>query len=119
MIRNPSLQNIRLSAGVGTPHYIAPEQSGTKYNQKVDIYPLGLIILELSQKFGTQHERILALHQLKKGTRQLPEGFEASYPQEARLALWLSEPNPELRPNAEDVLNSSILEEWKTAVGNG
>jgi serine/threonine protein kinase len=65
---------MRQSANVGTPHYIAPEQTGTKYDNKVDIYPLGLILCELHQKFSTQHERGMAFNAVKH-KRELPAGF--------------------------------------------
>jgi serine/threonine protein kinase len=111
------MQRIRLSAGVGTPHYTAPEQSGTEYDQKVDVFPLGLILLELSMKFGTYHERIVALRGLKQAPRQFPDDFPPHFTHEAQLALWLSEGESEARPTAADVLESDLLKGWKAEVG--
>lgn len=44
--------------GVGTSFYRAPEQlKSTDYGQKVDIYSLGIIMLELFYQFDTNMER--------------------------------------------------------------
>lgn len=55
---------------MGTPFYIAPEidkperkpnNKKIKYTNKVDIYALGIILLEILVKFPTQHQRINVL----------------------------------------------------------
>ena len=38
------------STGIGTPEYAAPEQSSGRYDKSVDIYSLGLVLYELSNK---------------------------------------------------------------------
>lgn len=46
------------SSLVGTFHYMSPEQlAGDRYNQKVDIYAMGVIFFELNCCFATQTER--------------------------------------------------------------
>jgi translation initiation factor 2-alpha kinase 4 len=56
-----SLHDESLTVGVGTPFYLAPEQNkvGTHYNQKVDIYSLGIIFFEMCYPFSTAMERSL------------------------------------------------------------
>ena len=45
-----------LSIKVGTPFYLSPEQQQEKqYDEKVDIYSLGLILFELCSNFKTSH----------------------------------------------------------------
>ena len=39
--------NSQASTGIGTPQYWAPEQMSGRYDQRVDIYSLGLVLYEL------------------------------------------------------------------------
>jgi translation initiation factor 2-alpha kinase 4 len=53
-------KNIELSQNIGTPFYMAPEQSNSNnYDSRVDIYSLGLVLLELIlPPFKTKMEKI-------------------------------------------------------------
>ena len=55
-----------MSLGVGTGIYKAPEIDSGNYNYKIDIYSLGIIILELFANFTTYTEKIITLRKFKK-----------------------------------------------------
>lgn len=66
---------------MGTTLYVAPElqQSTTKvlYNQKVDIYSLGIILFEMfHQPFETGTERYTVLMNLRKKSVIMPKDFD-------------------------------------------
>ncbi|CAK6951767.1 eukaryotic translation initiation factor 2-alpha kinase 3-like [Scomber scombrus] len=83
----------------GTPLYMAPEQkSEQSYDRKVDIFPLGLIILELHWRICTVHEREVILGNARK--QNLPHGFHHSFPQERDIIKSMLCVNPEDRPEA-------------------
>lgn len=48
----------RHTGNIGTHFYVSPEQMmGLKYDQKVDIFSLGVILFELNHPFTTEMER--------------------------------------------------------------
>ena len=61
--------------GVGTTFYRAPEQlKSSHYDEKIDIYSLGIIMLEMFYQFGTAMERYEVLNEVTKYQR-LPKDF--------------------------------------------
>ncbi|TMS21667.1 eIF-2-alpha kinase GCN2 [Larimichthys crocea] len=82
---------------VGTALYVSPEvQGNTKatYNQKVDLFSLGIILFEMSYRpMTTGSERISVLSQLR--VRSVIE--------------WLLNHDPALRPTAQELLKSELL----------
>ena len=53
---------------VGTYGYIAPEIiNGKDYNYKVDLYSLGVIILEIFSNFETDMEKMISIKNIKNG----------------------------------------------------
>lgn len=67
--------------------------------EKVDIYSLGLILLELSSNITTTHEKLQSFSCVKE-RRKLPLGSKLQGTIEGQLILALTEVIPEERPNA-------------------
>ena len=77
------------------------------YDDKVDIYSLGIILFELYQSFSTGMERACAIQQLRKGV--FPDGFVEKYPKESALILWMMDDNPTHRPSAVQLLEFELF----------
>ncbi|XP_063297425.1 interferon-induced, double-stranded RNA-activated protein kinase-like isoform X2 [Pelobates fuscus] len=84
--------------GIGTRSYMAPEQEEAKYENEVDIFPLGLILIELFMTFGTVMERQKEWTNIRNA--ELPLSFTEQYPsEESYIRLMLSK-DPKKRPTA-------------------
>ncbi|KAJ1950701.1 eukaryotic translation initiation factor 2-alpha kinase, partial [Linderina macrospora] len=104
-----------MTADIGTSTYVAPEvtakaSGATRYNQKVDMYSLGIIFFEMCYPMSTGMERATVLHNLRS-----PEiAFPADFPVE-RMALQhqiirrLLSHNPRQRPSSAELLESDML----------
>ncbi|MGH0122930.1 UNVERIFIED_CONTAM: hypothetical protein FKN15_018597 [Acipenser sinensis] len=97
---------------VGTALYVSPEVEGSTratYNQKVDLFSLGIIFFEMSYRpMTTASERISVLSQLRLPTIEFPEDFDKTERQR-RVITWLLERDPALRPTAAELLKSEHL----------
>jgi len=111
-IRGSSLQMRRsykgtdrsLSMKIGTPMYSSPEQeNGRRYNQKTDIYSLGLILCEMLADLSTHHERYQLFNSLRQ-TRELPPKFKTRFERESELILRMTAHSPEERPTTEEIM---------------
>lgn len=110
---NSISQTSLLTSNIGTSTYLSPEQeAGKEYNEKVDIFALGLILCELYSKFGTFHERIATLNDLKY-RQKLPESMLKSYPIECEIMLMMVKLDASERPSAEDLLKHPIFQQWE------
>lgn len=97
------------TTNVGTFFYSAPEVARRMpHDSKVDLYSTGIIAFETLRRFGTGMQRAAELSELR-ASRALPDGFAASYPQQARLITALLAPDPAQRPSAAEVLSSGAL----------
>lgn len=113
-----SLSSSTHSMNVGTPLYLAPEQKKTSgYGPKVDVYSLGFILLELSIKVYTGHEKMMIFRDLRKNSK-LPEILERDFPIEAELIKYLTQADPTKRPDASQVLSSQLLEKWENSMSS-
>lgn len=95
--------------GVGTASYAAPEQiTENDYGPEVDIFALGIILLELFSNFTSEHERASAFHNLRHH-RSVEPWMHRSYPEVASLVLACTNTDRNKRPTATDILKASVF----------
>ncbi|KAI1295849.1 Eukaryotic translation initiation factor 2-alpha kinase [Mortierella claussenii] len=102
------------TTAVGTVTYASPEQLARPnlgYDQKADIYSLGIIFFELYHPFSTLMERHAVLRTLRNG--ELPPDFVSRWPKEAAFVLWLMAEDPRLRPTAREILEFDLIRKTK------
>ena len=97
----------KLKDQVGTYLYQSPEQlEGKEYNEKVDIFALGLILMEMCCLCKTESERRVIILNVRKGV--YPEELE-EYPQEKELIQKMTLIDPNKRYSINDVINSDEM----------
>lgn len=79
------------------------------YDEKVDIYSLGIILFELFQPFVTGMERADSLEKLKHGV--FPPGFPERYPKVTALITWMMDKDPQKRPSAHQLRETPLDKE--------
>ncbi|KAJ2548949.1 eukaryotic translation initiation factor 2-alpha kinase, partial [Coemansia sp. RSA 1933] len=106
-----------LTADIGTSLYVAPEVTAKssggaamRYNQKVDMYSLGIIFFEMCYPLKTGMERATVLHNLRKPEIVFPADFAAERMQlQYQIIKRLLSHNPRLRPSSAELLESGLL----------
>jgi len=99
-------ENEKHTEEVGTELYMSPEQLAKKpYNNKVDIYSLGLILYELLVPFSTQMERIHTLTKLRQ--LEFPAKFKET--PEYSLVKTMLDHDPSERPESTAILDMEFL----------
>ncbi|XP_026478484.1 eIF-2-alpha kinase GCN2 [Ctenocephalides felis] len=105
--------NISLTGQVGTALYVAPEllQSGQKvqYNEKVDIYSLGIILFEMIYPFKSMMERAKVLQGLRLPTILMPTDVPERFQQQIPLINWLLNHDALQRPSSSELLVSDLV----------
>ncbi|XP_072265341.1 eukaryotic translation initiation factor 2-alpha kinase 3-like [Pyxicephalus adspersus] len=86
------------TAKKGTERYMAPEQENDTYENEVDIFALGLILIELFWKFSTYHAKQKEWGKLRNA--DLPATFIKQYPSEESLIKLMLSKDPKKRPTA-------------------
>ncbi|XP_040188349.1 eIF-2-alpha kinase GCN2 isoform X1 [Rana temporaria] len=104
----------KLTGMVGTALYVSPEvQGNTKasYNQKVDLFSLGIILFEMSYRpMDTSSERITVLSMLRQSSIVFPNDFENPEMEKQRKVItWLLNHDPASRPTAMELLKCDLL----------
>jgi translation initiation factor 2-alpha kinase 4 len=103
-----------MTRSVGTTLYVAPElrsASGVSYNDKVDMYSLGIMFFEMCEPFGTAMERIRALQIIREKEHELPLAFLPTGPKAAqgKVIESLISQKPSERPSSTDLLQGNML----------
>ena len=110
-----SFEKFLSTESVGTSEldlYMAPElKLGKKYKPtfKVDIFPLGLILLEMIRRCETGHEKCLLLHNARNDI--FPPTFVNDYPQQSKFVRSMLRSDPLSRPSAEELYNNRLTKE--------
>jgi translation initiation factor 2-alpha kinase 4 len=95
------------SSQVGTFLYTAPEVATGNYNEKCDVYSLGICLVEMFSNFGTAMERADVLMQLRSEGR-VPSEWEEANPVQAQLAKRMVAPEPTDRPSCGEILTEML-----------
>ncbi|KAK5135963.1 hypothetical protein LTR08_004421 [Meristemomyces frigidus] len=103
-----------MTRSVGTTLYVAPElssASGGQYNDRVDMYSLGIMFFEMCEVFGTAMERIRALQGIRGKDRVLPSVYHANGEKAAqgRLIDCLISHKPSERASSAELLRSGMI----------
>jgi serine/threonine protein kinase len=94
------------SKNIGTKSYASPEQlNASIYNEKTDIYSLGLIIFELLYSLKTGMERYQKFHELKND-RKLPHNLTSTFPILAEMIMKMTEINVSNRLSITEVIRT-------------
>ncbi|RAK73401.1 putative protein kinase (Gcn2) [Aspergillus fijiensis CBS 313.89] len=98
---------------LGTTYYVAPEmKSGLaeNYNEKVDMYSLGVIFFEMCHPLPTGMERDQTLRAIREQHFTLPSTFQYSEKVlQGRIIRSLLNHDPSQRPSASDLLHSGQI----------
>ncbi|KAJ2005627.1 eukaryotic translation initiation factor 2-alpha kinase [Coemansia thaxteri] len=104
-----------MTADIGTSTYVAPEvttksSGATRYNQKVDMYSLGIIFFEMCYPLHTGMERATVLHNLRKPEIVFPDDFPFEKMQlQYQIIKHLLNHNPRARFSSAELLESDLL----------
>ena len=116
IIPNGKHSNGQHTAGVGTASYAAPEQITHKnYGPAVDIFSLGLILLELFSNFTSEHERAVAFHDCRHHGELAP-WMRRIYPEVSSLVQACTQKDWTQRPTASEILSASVFQEGLSGV---
>lgn len=94
-----------VTSDVGTFAYMAPEQRLSRYNNKVDIYALGMLLWEMFELHDDREERHSALMRTRR-TGKVGWWCRLKTPESTDLIEKLIQLNPAKRPTAIELLNS-------------
>lgn len=106
-------KNGRINERVGSPYYIAPEVISGNYNEKCDIWSLGVIlyvILSGSPPFNGKNENEILLSIAEQELLFEGSKWKKISPEVIDLIRLMLQKNPEKRPSASEVYQNSWLQ---------
>ncbi|GAB1604506.1 eIF-2-alpha kinase GCN2-like [Argonauta hians] len=110
IVMTDSIQNLgiagSLTLNIGTSYYISPElkRERGKYDQKVDIYSLGIIFFEMNYPpFQTMSERHAILTNLNNSNVKFPEDFDENLGIQKEIIKRLLDHDPEHRLTSQEL----------------
>jgi serine/threonine protein kinase len=100
-----------LSCGVGTLHYASPEQENKNtYDEKSDMYSLGIIIFEMFYSFGSYMEREIVLKNIFFKGGEFPKNIEEKISRNVmQICRNLTDIDPKKRLSAKSLISSSLI----------
>ena len=104
-----------ITMGIGTKFYCSPEQEKSdNYDNKTDIYSLGIIIFEMFYKFGSMMERDAILTRINKKS-EFPEDLEEICGKNVtKLIRKCTQYKPSLRPSIKEIIESKLIPSFET-----
>ncbi|KAL5008543.1 hypothetical protein ScPMuIL_014124 [Solemya velum] len=109
-------EDSNLTGQVGTALYVSPEvmvegKNKGGYDQKVDIYSLGIILFEMIYKLlPTGMERVKVLGNLRMKEIKFPDDFDfESLDKQEQLLRMLLDHDPAKRPTSKELLQSEFI----------
>ncbi|KAL8914067.1 MAG: hypothetical protein Q9172_007161 [Xanthocarpia lactea] len=101
---------------IGTTFYVAPEVKSTaaalgNYDEKADMFSLGIIFFEMNYRLETGMERVHTLNALCKADSAFPTVFskDPEKVKQGQVILSLVNHNPNLRPSSSELLRSGLV----------
>ncbi|ORY33859.1 kinase-like protein, partial [Rhizoclosmatium globosum] len=99
------------SSVLGTPEFMAPELYDENYDEKVDIYAFGMVVLEMVTKEYPYSECTNHIQIYKKVTMGIqPQSLEKiTDPQTVEFIKFCTQYNPKYRPTAAELLTHPFM----------
>jgi len=99
-----------MTVGIGTKYYCSPEQEKSKnYDNKTDIYSLGIIIFEMFYKFNSLMERDITLRAIKEEQKYPDDMDDKCGKNVSSLVKRCTSYRPDLRPTVKEILKSKMI----------
>lgn len=101
-----------LTSEIGTTLYVAYEvmNGNGNYNEKVDMYSLGIIFFEMIYELDTNMERYTAIRNLRTESIVFPADFDSKrFTVEKNIIKLLLVHDPQKRPSANELLSNGLI----------